>query len=326
MQPVERVALERFPRVRWKNAMTQSHAVQQTCLLCGGSLLAYLARVNDHVTGEHFDILRCTQCGIGVTDPQPQDLAPYYRAYYGGRHSFTATFRAKQRLGLVRKKTNGRTGRTLLDVGCGEGTFLLAAREEGWIPSGTEMNPDPARTLGLEVLTELAAFESTREFDCITMWHSLEHLRNPLEVFQTIHRLLKPDGWLFVAVPDAGGWQARSFGQHWLHLDVPRHLYHYGHRSLRLLHERGGFQVRDERHQEFEYDVLGWSQSALNLVFPTRNLFFRQLTGKAEGTPSVEWAANWLLGPALSVLALPSTCLGTAFQRGGTLIFASQKS
>jgi len=61
-------------------------------------------------------------------------------------------------------------------------------------------------------------------------------------------------------------------------------------------------------------------------MFPTRNLFFRQLTGKAQGTPSVERAANWLLGPALSVLALPSTWLGAAFKRGGTLIFASQKS
>jgi SAM-dependent methyltransferase len=306
--------------------MMQSHAVQQTCFLCGGPFEPYLARVNDHVTGEDFGILRCSQCGIGVTDPMPQNLAPYYRAYYGGRHGFTAAFRAKQRLGLVRKKTKERSGRNLLDVGCGEGTFLLAAREDGWIPTGTEMNPKPARMLGLEVLADLAAFESTGEFDCITMWHSLEHLRNPLEAFQSIHRLLKPDGWLFVAVPDAGGWQARSFGQHWLHLDVPRHVYHYGRRSLRLLHERGGFQVRDEHYQEFEYDVLGWSQSALNRMFPTRNLFFRQLTGKAQGAPSVEGMANWLLGPALSVLVLPATWLGAAFKRGGTLIFASQKS
>jgi 2-polyprenyl-3-methyl-5-hydroxy-6-metoxy-1,4-benzoquinol methylase len=306
--------------------MMQSHAVQQPCFLCGGRLQPYLGHINDHVTGENFEILRCSQCEIGVTDPQPQDLAPYYRAYYGGRHGFTATFRAKQRLALVHKETRGRAGRNLLDVGCGEGTFLFAAREEGWSPWGTEMNPEPARALGLEVFTELTAFQSPREFDCITMWHSLEHLGNPLEAFQSIHRLLKPDGWLFVAVPDAGGWQARSFGRDWLHLDVPRHLYHYGRRSLHLLHERSGFQVRNEHHQELEYDVLGWSQSALNRMFPTRNLFFRQLTGKAEGTSSVERAANWLLGPALSVLALPSTWLGTAFKHGGTLIFASQKS
>ena len=306
--------------------MTQSHVVAETCFLCGGKLQPYLDQVNDHVTGEHFAILRCAACGLGITQPVPQDLAPYYRAYYGGRHGFTATFRAKQRLGLVRNKAKSKSGQTLLDVGCGEGTFLLAAREEGWIVSGTEMNPTPARGHGLEVEADLTVFEGTRQFDCITMWHSLEHMRNPKEVLHSIHQLLKPDGWLFVAAPYAGGWQARAFGRAWLHLDVPRHLYHFNRGSLRLLHEHCGFQVREEHHQELEYDVLGWSQSALNKIFPTRNLFFRQLTGKAEGTPASERAANWLAGPFLSAIALPVTWLGTASKRGGTLIFASQKS
>jgi SAM-dependent methyltransferase len=306
--------------------MTQSNVVSETCSLCGGELQLYLDQVNDHVTSEYFDILRCAACGLGVTRRVPQDLAPYYRAYYGGRHGFTATFRARQRLSLVSKRGGRKSGRTLLDVGCGEGTFLQAAREQGWIVSGTEMNPAPAREHGLQVETDLTGFEGTRQFDCVTMWHSLEHLRNPLEAFESIYRLLKPDGWLFVAVPDAGGWQARAFGRDWLHLDVPRHLYHFDRGSLWLLHERCGFRVREEHHQELEYDVLGWSQSALNRMFPTRNLFFRQLTGKAQGTHSVERGANWLLAPALSVLALPSTWLGAAFKRGGTLIFASQKS
>jgi SAM-dependent methyltransferase len=229
-------------------------------------------------------------------------------------------------LGLVHSHAKATGGQSLLDVGCGEGTFLLAARKTGWNVSGTEMNPGPAREHGLEVRTDLVAFQGTNEFDCITLWHSLEHMRNPQEVLHSIHRLLKPDGWLFMAVPDAGGWQAKSFGRDWLHLDVPRHLYHFNRRSLHLLHRRCGFQVREEHHQEFEYDLLGWSQSALNKVFPTRNLFFRQLMGKAEGSSAAERAANWLAGPLLSAIALPATWLGTACKRGGTLIFASKKS
>ncbi len=306
--------------------MTQTRSVPEACILCGGKLQPYLDRVDDYVTSERFAILRCPGCGLGITQPVPQDLAPYYRAYYGGRHGFTANFRAKRRLGLVESKADRKSEQSLLDVGCGEGTFLLTARQRGWKVSGTEMNPAPARESGFEVATELAAFQGHKEFDCITMWHSLEHMREPLEVLRSIHRLLKPDGWLFVAVPDAGGWQATSFGQNWLHLDVPRHLYHFNRRSLRLLHELCDFQVREELHQEFEYDVLGWSQSALNKIFPTRNLFFRQLTGKAQGSRSAERAASWLAGPLLSALALPAAWLGSACKHGGTLIFASQKS
>jgi len=306
--------------------MMQNHGDSKACFLCGGPFQPYLPQVSDHVSGERFTILRCAGCGLGITEPVPLDLAPYYRAYYGGRHGFTAVFRATQRLSLVRKTTKKKSGRSLLDVGCGEGTFLLAAREEGWEVSGTEMNPAPASDHRLEVASDLAAFQGAREFDCITLWHSLEHMRNPQEVLHSIHRLLKADGWLFVAVPDAGGWQASAFGRDWLHLDVPRHLYHFNRGSLRLLHERCGFQVREEHHQELEYDLLGWSQSALNKIFPTRNLFFLQLTGKAEGAPSGERAANWLAGPVLSALALPATWLGSASNRGGTLIFASQKA
>lgn len=306
--------------------MMPSLGDSESCFLCGGQLQPYLTSVKDHVTGETFAIVRCAGCALGVTQPSPRDLTPYYRAYYGGRHGFTAVFRAKQRLALVRKTTKGKTRRSLLDVGCGEGTFLLAAREEGWKVSGTEMNPDPARQHGLEVKTGLSAFQGADEFDCITLWHSLEHLPRPQEVLQSVHRLLKPQGWLFVAVPDAGGWQAGLFGRDWLHLDVPRHLYHFGRRSLRLLHERTGFKVQQERHQEFEYDLLGWSQSALNKLLPTRNLFFLQLTRKAEAASSAERAANWVLGPLLSALSLPPAWFATASKRGGTLIFASQKA
>jgi 2-polyprenyl-3-methyl-5-hydroxy-6-metoxy-1,4-benzoquinol methylase len=306
--------------------MTLTFGESEPCCLCGAQLQPYLPSVKDHVTGEHFAVARCSGCGMGVTQPSPQDLSPYYRAYYGGRHGFTAAFRAKQRLGLVRRTAKGKTGRSLLDVGCGEGTFLLAAREEGWKASGTEMNPGPAQAQGLDVRTDLSAFQGVNEFDCITLWHSLEHMRQPQNVLQSIHRLLKPDGWLFVAVPDAAGWQARLFGRDWLHLDVPRHLYHFGRRSLRLLHQQSGFQVREQHHQEFEYDLLGWAQSALNKLFPTRNLFFLQLTGKAEGPLSVEQATNWAAGPLLSALALPVTWLGAVCKRGGTLIFASQKT
>jgi SAM-dependent methyltransferase len=306
--------------------MNSTTGASRSCLLCGAELRPYLKQVNDHISGENFSVLKCVGCGLGITENAPEHLSPYYRDYYCGRHGFTAKFRAWQRLSLVRKKMKMKVEQSLLDVGCGEGTFLLAARKDGWTVAGTEMNPALAREQGLEVVEDLAAFGGKREFDCVTMWHSLEHMRDPMAVVRAVHPLLKREGWLFVAVPDAGGWQARFSGEDWLHLDVPRHLYHFGRESLRLLHEKCGFQVREEHHQEFEYDVLGWSQSALNKIFPTRNLFFRQLTGKAHGTPGWERAANWVAGPAVSAVALPTMWCNTVFRHGGTLIFASKKA
>lgn len=295
-----------------------------SCTACGGALKPYLSRVNDYISGEFFAIVRCERCGLGVTEPSPQDLSRYYRAYYGGRHGSTGNFRAKRRFEMIRKKSVGKKS-SVLDVGCGEGTFLLCAREAGWSVAGSEMNPEPARAQGLETVSDLKEL-GTRQFDFVTLWHSLEHMRDPVETLRAVRPLLTDGGWLLVAVPNAGGWQANATGAEWLHLDVPRHLFHFTRNSLRALHETCGYAVREEHHQEFEYDVLGWSQSVLNKLLPTRNLFFRQLTGKAEGTPGWERAVNWIAGPAVTAPAIPLTLLGAACQEGGTLVFASQKA
>jgi hypothetical protein len=84
--------------------MTFTPGVSQACFLCGGELRPYLKQFNDHISGENFDVWKCVGCGLGVTKNTPEDLSPYYQDYYGGRHGFTAKFRAGQRMSLVRKK------------------------------------------------------------------------------------------------------------------------------------------------------------------------------------------------------------------------------
>jgi SAM-dependent methyltransferase len=216
-------------------------------------------------------------------------------------------------------------GRRLLDIGCGDGAFLLAARAEGWSVAGTEMNPAPARAAGIELVGEsLEDARARAPFDCITLWHTLEHMRDPQATLQSLAGMLAPGGLLLIAVPDAEGFQARLFGPSWFHLDVPRHLYHFGSRSLKALLKQSGFAPVHEWHQELEYDLLGWSQSALNRLLPTPNLFFHGLTGRHNGAGKAQVAVSYSLGAVLSALALPATAIGTLSRRGGTLIIAAR--
>jgi 2-polyprenyl-3-methyl-5-hydroxy-6-metoxy-1,4-benzoquinol methylase len=115
-------------------------------------------------------------------------------------------------------------GRRLLDIGCGEGTFLRAARKRGWEAIGTELNSAPARRLGLEVFNSLDECADRGPFDCVTLWHSLEHMPDPWAVIARIRRLVADHGLLLIAVPDFEGLQSKTFGASWLHLDMPRHL------------------------------------------------------------------------------------------------------
>lgn len=301
------------------------------CNACGASTLATrFDRVRDPQTGEIFSILECPKCGLGHTAPQPADLAPYYgAAYHGGRHGFTADYCARRRLRIVEEFSARGDGSErhlkLLDVGCGDGTFLLRARDAGWQVAGTEMNAQIARAAGLDVRANVEEFRDLAPFDAITLWHSLEHIRDPRALVASLLPLLSETGHLVIAVPDADGLQARAFGAKWLHLDAPRHLFHFGEKSLTALLERCGFRPVRWRHQEFEYDLLGWSQSALNCLMPKPNVFFNSLAGKPTGAGAVAVAANNLLGASLSVLSLPAVPLSSMLGRGGTLVVAAQR-
>jgi hypothetical protein len=182
-----------------------------------------------------------------------------------------------------------------------------------------------AREVGLTVEQELSAIAPHAPLGACVMWHSLEHLADPLAALKEIAAMLSPGGTLLVAVPNAEGAQARLFGERWFHLDVPRHLYHFGERSLREVVSAAGLTLARTWHQEWEYDVMGIVQSALNAVSPTPNALFEWVTGKSDPLPLPEAVKQLALGAGVGVVAVPATAAGTLMGQGGTLILAARK-
>lgn len=298
----------------------------QRCNVCGEVLESYLHKVYDPLTMEIFGVARCIHCGLGHTIPQPIVLDRYYaQEYYGKRHGFTSRHCVNRRMGFVKSTSGIGVSRRMLDIGCGDGSFLLAAKACGWFVMGTELNPEPARSKGLDVREKIEGIPSKNLFDCITMWHTLEHMRDIQAILGHVNRLLKHKGKLIISVPDWGGLQSRIFGSKWFHLDVPRHLYHFDACSLKNALSSAGLSIEHRWHQEVEYDLLGWSQSALNLLFPHPNIFFNTLTGKLIKTGSFLTVTSFLLGSLLVVLSLPILVAGTVLRRGGSLIVVAEK-
>ena len=54
--------------------------------------------------------------------------------------------------------------------------------------------------------------------------HSLEHMPDPAKVLGHVRRVLDRDGWALVRVPVAGSYGWRTYREHWLGLEPPRHL------------------------------------------------------------------------------------------------------
>ena len=265
-------------------------------------------RVVDPDTGEVFAIEVCQPTGLYVTRPVPGDLSRYYTdRYHGNRHGFTARYCDYRRRRIIERAVD-RSDRPprWLDVGCGDGTLLQALQRRGWDARGVEAYTTSARTKGLTVYDSLAQAAEDGPYDGISLWHVLEHLTDPGHDLTLIRRLLQPAGVLIIAVPDAGCLAARWFGPHWLHWDVPRHLYHFTARSLQHLLEAHGLAARQLRQSEFEYDLLGFAQSVLNAMGLGQNAFFQLLTHRRVDVGACRRWSNLVLGTLLcGAAALP---------------------
>ena len=156
----------------------------------------------------------------------------------------------------------------LLDVGCGNGGFLLNMKSLGWEVEGVEFDPEAARYAaewsGAKVfagLLEDANFPAA-SFDAITLHHVVEHLHDPARTLQECRRILKPGGKLHILTPNAQSLAHRIFRENWRGLEVPRHLQIYSVEAMRREMEKAGFGIQTLRTTA-RSAILLWNVSTI---------------------------------------------------------------
>ena len=134
----------------------------------------------------------------------------------------------------------------LLDVGCGDGSFLRIGRALGYRVQGIETDPRAAATAQQDGLpVHVGGIEDAPlapgSIDQITLNHVVEHLHDPLATLRRLHALLRPGGRIWVQTPNIDSFGAERFGPSWRGLEPPRHLVLFHVASLRKLLEDAGF-------------------------------------------------------------------------------------
>lgn len=149
----------------------------------------------------------------------------------------------------------------LLDVGCSSGAFLGAAVRLGYAAEGVEPAPQAAATAqasGLKVRQGLLheAGYADGQFDAVTLFEVIEHLKQPQELLGECRRILRPGGILLVGTGNAASWSMAAMGAKWEYLSIDRHGGHvsfFTPGSLGRLAQQAGFSVAAVRTRSVRF-------------------------------------------------------------------------
>ncbi len=207
------------------------------CNLCGSDnyRVAYSMPDARYFVDEWFNVVECTNCGLGFVNPRPtsSEMSRYYptpfydyfdheRDYHMHRYAAEAKF-----LPNIASDNH----KLLLDLGCANGDFPRFMQQLGWGVEGVEVSPNSKPIFDFKVykeeFKEIPIYEPN--YDAITAWAVLEHVHDPMSYFKKAAQVLKPGGIFIFLVTNF-----KSLSSRCLFLeDVPRHLYFFTEGTVR---------------------------------------------------------------------------------------------
>jgi 2-polyprenyl-3-methyl-5-hydroxy-6-metoxy-1,4-benzoquinol methylase len=204
--------------------------------------------------------------------PTPEELSAFYaNEYFQKSHgpydqSYSETELAHRDLiarvllqAIEAARGGAAQGARLLEVGCGEGWFLAAAKAAGYAVQGLDFSEDALRRFHPELIEVVRfgdAFEGLDRLieegvavDVCVIEHVLEHVLDPEALLGRLRRIVRPGGVVAISVPnDFNPVQTALRASGRLTRDVwvvpPEHISYFNTDNLPRLIERCGFEVK----------------------------------------------------------------------------------
>jgi 2-polyprenyl-3-methyl-5-hydroxy-6-metoxy-1,4-benzoquinol methylase len=273
-----------------------------SCELCGSASHEKVL-VENGAWNQALQLVRCTSCNLVFTNPRPtsESIGLLYSAENYASHTASAEYcltgeasKNQFQLGLRSLAAIQGPPVRLIDVGCGTGHFLeMAARQDGWAVSGVEISEfaaaEAARLAGCSVhagTLESAQFPAC-SFDTATLWYILEHADHPKALLAEVHRIVRPEGLVLIAVPNLRYLLLKSrllrrLGRDARVMHLGEHLFQYTEETLAKLLRATGFEIILEQVAA-PFDRGSWLRSVAKKLAAHALRLIHFLTGRNFG-------------------------------------------
>jgi 2-polyprenyl-3-methyl-5-hydroxy-6-metoxy-1,4-benzoquinol methylase len=214
-----------------------------------------------------------------LDQPKQEQLDRLYEESYFSSNKYrdinTLNKELSRRLKLMRQYIPS-MGARILEAGCGTGEFISFAKNnydmfgfdvsDAAIKIAQERNPQLSTQLWAQKDGEYNL--PSNFYDAICAWDVIEHLRNPVPIFQQLMKSLKSGGYLFISTPNIGALIAGILGPYWAFMTPPEHLCFFNKKTMSFFTEKQLHGILKSWHTKGKTVNVGFLLYKLGRVLP----------------------------------------------------------
>ena len=297
------------------------------CIVCDNKEITtlYSNTAMMHHSSKEFNFFICKICNLVFLNPRLplNELKEYYTDFYlpykgpsaWGKYEKFASFSQRRvdvkRAKLLKQYSSPNKASTILDIGCGNPTFLetcshffnsslygIDFSDNGW-----KKEQERFKKLNLKV-GDIDSLDKNFSPDIISLWHYLEHDYYPNKTLKKLASISNSNTRLYIGVPNFDSLSRKKYEKNWAGFHTPRHTFLFSPKNIEILLNKSGWQVDfiDLKGtldpyvlswmSEMEIIGLDWSKSMENQFW---NYFYGMvkyklkhiITNKSEGIMTI---------------------------------------
>tara|TARA_Y100000591_G_C21852986_1_gene712903 strand:- start:2283 stop:3266 length:984 start_codon:yes stop_codon:yes gene_type:complete len=237
-----------------------------SCILCGSK------KKFTYLKWKKYLLINCLNCEAIYPNINFKKFSPEYfhsnnvkRKINKNEMLKTFNYRlnnfASERIEYIKSNISLNKKDTILDYGCGFGSFLYALKKNKIQSKGIDFDNDSinfCKSKNLNVSSNSLTNEKDRSIKIITMFDVIEHLVDPVDFLKIANKKLKKNGFMLLFTPNIHSLSGKLMGPKHNMFAVFNHLCFYNENSLKYLAKKTGFKI--QRIDYFGLDIKDYFQ------------------------------------------------------------------